>query len=530
MLIDDSKTKQHTAKERYETLKEKRIQYLDRARICSELTIPALIPEEGFNHTSELYTPFQSVGARGVNNLASKLLLLLLPPNSPFFRLSISGKAKQELEENRELQSEVEKSLQRIEKEVQNKIEEKAMRVSVFTALKHLIVGGNVLTYLPKETSMKVFPLTQYVCTRDSSDELLEIVIKEIITPLSLDVDIREQVISDPDYKEDEECELYTHIYKLDSDKFYICQEVKGIKIPKSIGTFTKDNMPYQCLRMVRVEGEDYGRGYVEEFLGDLKSLEGLSQSLVESAAASSKVVFMIRPNSVTKKRDLALTRNGDIITGSKDDVSVLQTDKQYDLRVVQESIRVLEERMSFAFLLHTAIQRDAERVTAQEIRYMAEQLETSMGGIYSLLSVEFQLPLVKLLMKRMSQSKEIPSLPKGSVKPTIITGIEALGRGNDLQKLREFIGEFVALAQVNPDIIQTLNPSDLIKRIATGLGIETDGLIKSQEELQAEQMAQQEQMMQDQMMNAAQDTVAKSVPGVANNITKGMMNNGRTS
>ena len=59
-----------------------------------------------------------------------------------------------------------------------------------------------------------------------------------------------------------------------------------------------------------------------------------MSQALVESAAASSKVVFMIRPNSVTKKRDLALTRNGDIITGSRDDVTVLQTDKQYDLRV----------------------------------------------------------------------------------------------------------------------------------------------------------------------------------------------------
>ena len=63
----------------------------------------------------------------------------------------------------------------------------------------------------------------------------------------------------------------------------------------------------------------------------------------------------MIRPNSY-KKRDLALTRNGDIITGSRDDVSVLQTDKQYDLRVVQESIKALEERMSFAFLLHTTI------------------------------------------------------------------------------------------------------------------------------------------------------------------------------
>ena len=39
-------------------LKEKREQYLDRARECSELTIPALIPEDGFHYTSELYTPF----------------------------------------------------------------------------------------------------------------------------------------------------------------------------------------------------------------------------------------------------------------------------------------------------------------------------------------------------------------------------------------------------------------------------------------------------------------------------------------
>ena len=128
-----------------------------------------------------------------------------------------------------------------------------------------------------------------------------------------------------------------------------------------------------------------------------------------------------------------------------------------------------------------------------------------------------------------MSQNKEIPSLPKGSVKPTIITGIEALGRGNDLQKLREFIAEFVQLAQVNPQVMQTLNPSDLIKRIATGLGIETEGLIKSPEQLHAEMMAQQDQQMQEQMMGAATDTVAKAVPVIANNITKGMMN-GRPS
>jgi hypothetical protein len=265
---------------------------------------------------------------------------------------------------------------------------------------------------------------------------------------------------------------------------------------------------------MVRVDNEDYGRGYVEEFLGDLKSLEGLSQALVESAAASSKVVFMVRPNSVTRKKDLAQTRNGDIITGSSDDVAVLQAQKQYDLQVVERSISKLEERMSYAFLLNTAIQRDAERVTAQEIRYMAQQLETAMGGIYSLLSQEFQLPLVTILMKRMSQANEIPSLPKGSVKPTIITGVEALGRGNDLQKLREFVAEIANLAQVNPQIVQSLNTQDLIKRIATGLGIDTEGLVKSEEDIMAEQEEMAQQMQNQQMMQMAEKAIAPAVNG----------------
>src|SRR6056300_375430 len=311
-----------------------------------------------------------------------------------------------------------------------------------------------------------------------------------------------------------DEIDLYTKVCLIGKDKYYVCQEANEYKLPESEGYYNKDNMPWQVLRMVRQDNEDYGRGYVEEYLGDLKSLEGLSQALVESAAASSKVVFMVRPNSVTRKKDLAQTRNGDIITGSSDDVAVLQAQKQYDLQVVERSIAKLEERMSYAFLLNTAIQRDAERVTAQEIRYMAQQLETAMGGIYSLLSQEFQLPLVTILMKRMSQANEIPSLPKNSVKPTIITGVEALGRGNDLQKLREFVAEIANLAQVNPAVVQSLNAQDLIKRIATGLGIDTEGLVKSEEQLAQEQAEQEEQMQNQQMMQMAEKAIAPAVQG----------------
>ena len=84
---------------------------------------------------------------------------------------------------------------------------------------------------------MRVFPITHYVCNRDASGNILEIVIKESISPLSLDSEVRNMVVQDADYKKDEDVELYTHIYKLADGKFYICQEVNGIKLPDSIGT-----------------------------------------------------------------------------------------------------------------------------------------------------------------------------------------------------------------------------------------------------------------------------------------------------
>ena len=74
---------------RYSQLESDRDSFLERAREAAELTIPYLMPPEGHTGSTVYKTPFQGIGARGVNNLASKLLLSLVLPNSPFFRLSI---------------------------------------------------------------------------------------------------------------------------------------------------------------------------------------------------------------------------------------------------------------------------------------------------------------------------------------------------------------------------------------------------------------------------------------------------------
>ena len=96
--------------------------------------------------------------------------------------------------------------------------------------------------------------------------------------------------------------------------------------------------------------------------------------------------------------------------------------------------------------------------------------------------------------MDKMSKSKRLPQIPKDIVKPTIVTGVEALGRGNDLNRLDMFLAG--ANQIVGPQAVnQYLNVSDYFKRRATALGIETEGLIKSEEEIQ--QAMQQQQMME---------------------------------
>jgi hypothetical protein len=502
----------NTCKQRYNKLASGREIYLDRARECSELTIPSLIPPEGFSASTDLYQPFQSVGARGLNNLASKLLLLLFPPNSPFLRLAMDNKTKAELDGEGELRAEIEQGLAGVEREIASEIETSSIRVPIFEALKHLITSGNILLHLPKKGGVRVFPLSSYVIKRDPAGNALEIIVEEKISPKVLP-DNLEGI----DYEKDEDLIIHTKITRESDDFFNVYQEVEGQIVPNSEGRYKKELLPWLPLRMIAIDGEDYGRSYVEEYLGDLKSLEGLMESLVGSAAASAKVVFLVRPNATLRKRDLATSKNGDVLIGDRDDVGALQTDKYPDMRVVLETIQRIEERLAYAFLLNTAIQRQAERVTAEEIRFMAQELEAALGGVYSILSQELQLPMVNIIMDRLASSKRIPKLPKGTVTPVIVTGIEALGRGNDLNKIRGFIQDIVSLAQAEPSTIQRIDFGDLVTRLATGHGIDTIGLVKTEEQMQAEQQAMMEQQQQ-QMMT---QTMMDSAPNVAQEYAK---------
>jgi hypothetical protein len=482
------------AKVRYNQLSSDRHQFLDTAVECSELTLPHLIVDDlqtRQNH-KRLKTPWQSVGAKSVVTLAAKLMLALLPPQTTFFKLQVrDDKLGEELPA--EVRSELDLSFSKMERMVMDKIAASSDRVVVHQALKHLIVGGNALIFMGKD-GLKNFPLNRYVVSRDGNGYVCEIVTKELVNRklLGLEVTPNPHTVSSKN-DGDTDAEVYTYVRREDNGSWVWHQEVDDMIIDGSRSTAPADASPWLVLRFNSVDGEDYGRGRVEEFLGDLRSLEALSQALIEGSAAAAKVVFLVNPAASTKPATIAKAGNGAIVQGRPEDVSVVQVGKTADFATASQMAQQIERRLGEAFLLLNI--RQSERTTAEEVRLTQLELEQQLGGLFSLLTVEFLKPYLARTLMVMQRSGQLPKIPKDYVQPQIVAGVNALGRGQDRESLTAFIG---TIAQtLGPEaLMKFIDASEAIKRLAAAQGIDVLNLVKTPQQMQAE-MEQQQQMYQ---------------------------------
>ncbi len=475
-----------TAKSRYDNLSSDRSQFLTEAEDATKLTLPYLIRghEDYQKGMKQLKTPWQSVGAKGVVALASKLSLSLVPPQTSFFKLQLDESQLGE-EFGPEVKSELDLSFAKIERTILDAIAASDDRVVIHQALQHLVVGGNALIFMGKE-GLKLYPLNRYVIERDGNGNVIEIITKERINkdliPNYYDI-VPKKMITD-DEEEEEECDVYTHC-KRDNNRFVWHQEVHDKRIPGTNGKSPVDSTPWLPLRFNTVDGEAYGRGRVGQFIGDLKSLEALSQAIVEGSAAAAKVVFTVSPSSTTKPQTLAAAGNGAIVQGRPDDIGVIQVGKTADFATALQHMATLEKRLNEAFLILSV--RQSERTTAEEVRMTQMELEQQLGGLFGLLTIEFLVPYLNRKLSIFQKTGEIPRIPKGMVKPIIVAGINQLGRGQDVQALGGFLG---TIAQtMGPEAITTyINPEEVIKRLAAAQGIDVLNLVKSMQEVQQEQ------------------------------------------
>jgi len=502
-----------SAASRYARLASDRTIFLDTARDCAALSLPYLLTPTGVVNGQKLPTPWQSMGAKGVNVMASKLMLSLFPVNATFFKLQVNdGKLSLDPNLSAAVKSEIDLSLSKMERVVMQNIAESQDRVILHQAMKHVIVTGNVLIYMGSN-GVKLYPLDRYVVVRDGEGSPTEIVTVESIDRQFLPAEFQlEQARNVNDVADNTstassdvtvgegEAAVYTWA-KLKDGQWRWRQEVDGKILPDSYGKAPKTTTPWLPLRFNVVDGEDYGRGRIEEFLGDLKSLEGLMQAMVEGSAAAAKVVFLVSPAATVKPSTLAKAGNGAIIQGRAEDVTAVQVSKQADFSSAYQMIQSLTQRLSEAFLIMTV--RQSERTTSTEIMATQQELNEQLGGIYGNLATELVRPYLQRKLFTLQRSKELPQLPKGIVFPTIIAGLEGIGRGQDRESLILFL-QTVSQALGPETMAQYIDPEEAVKRLAAAQGIDTLKLVKTADQRQQEKQQAQQMNMSTSLMGQA--------------------------
>lgn len=529
-----------SAAARYKELQRKREPYERRAKECARFTIPSVYTaQEGERSTAEtkIITPYQGVGAEGCSALASKLLLALLPPNTPPFRLRASDQVQQKAlqeEEGKTALTLMDKAFARIEQTTQDYIEACGDRPAMFEVFLQLLIAGNALVYLQPDAPLRWFKLPYYTVYRKPNGEAQEIIARELVHRDDLPEKAREALrereesgpgpqtgrtetwpgaqTRDEPGEEGRELTLYTYVRR-GRNKWETWQECRGLRLEGTYGTYPLDKCPWLPLRMYRADGEHYGRSYVETYLGELKSLEGLARAILEGAAASAKLLLFCNPNGTVRAKDLESAPNGKVLTGNATDVTTLSLEKHGDFSVALKKGEQIEQRLRKAFLLVEGVRRDAERVTAQEIREVAQELETTMGGVYSILSQDFGYPYSTVKLHQLTRMGRVPRLPAKSVHLSLVAGLEALGRGNDLNKLQSFLA---AIQGVPPEAqAQYINWADYLSRAANACGLNSDGLVKDEEALAAEQAAAQEEAVNQQMLSTGIGAAGKALGNI---------------
>ena len=508
---ENDPTPKGSAANRYSQGRSYREPFLTRARLNASLTDASLFTYDdidvGGGAGGDLQHPWTSLGAYLINNISSKLVLALFPVGLSFVRFEASRKVLAgllDLEETQrgEAKTAIAKGLSVVERELVLAVAADGDHTVQTLTARRLIVGGNHGQEQLPDGRIRGIPLDRYVTFRDKKGDLIEFVVEDPVAWETLPDDIKEMItakghsgMETPAKSHEKTIRIYTRGRRLDeAGRWEVYEEVWGEEVPGSRATFDKDAMPFSFLGINFLEGEHYSRAYVDSYISDLQMFDGLSEVVFEGSAAAALLFRLVRPGSSVSKKALAEARNGAVITGEKDDVHTLDANKQADFQAANNQKTEAAERLARAFLLNSTVQRQGDRVTREEIRFVAQELQDVLGGVYATLTTSWQAPYAEKKLRRLQQAGRVTKFPRDQVEVTILTGAAALGRNSELANLDAFV--LGGQAQGAPPA--PVNWSEYYARRAVLLGIDAEGLILTKDEVMAEQQqAQQAALVQ---------------------------------
>ena len=415
------------------------------------------------------------------------------------------GNAEKAKEQVSKAMLELESTLADAEKSADEYMNMVMYRPQAINVAKNLIITGNAMIYHPEKRTPQVYNLRDYCVCRDLSGEVIEIMTLECKAYETFHPAVQEQLRlggkltrEGHRYEDKSEVKIYTQVKLEDDGKFHVYQQADTIDLDTNGISYPKNKLPWIPLAWNLVRGEDYGRGQVADYAGAFHAINVLTGSLLNIVAVMGDIKFLVNPASHVDIEGLNKGAPGSYHAGKKDDVSVVETNKLQDAQFIYSMIERYEKQISQAFLLMAAMQRNAERVTAEEIRRDAQELETAVGGIYSRLAATWQTPTAYVVLDQSG----FDGLDDGIV-PRVVTGMDSLSRAGEMDNLRMFFLDLQMLNTVPEPVLAGIDVPGLMKTIGTNRQVDYKQFTKTADQIAADQQAAIEQQKQLEMNKA---------------------------
>ena len=490
--------------QRWNTLDSQRGEFKTRCEEYASWTLPYIFSPEHFENT-ELQGPTDSIGARATNHLSNKIVQTLFLPQSPFFRITVTQATKDDLVERSgeegatEALAKVEQALANAERAAISLMDKSGYRTAATLATKSLIITGNSLIFYPEKGKVQVYNLRDYCVVRDLDGVPIEIMTKDCKAFETFSEEVQDKLRERRGERKkgaQEKVHIYTQI-KLNNDgKYHVKQAADDVMLDTK-ASYPKEVLPWTVLSWNLVRGENYGRGLVEDFSGAFHSIAVLTNALVTGAAIAADIKFLVDPASMLDVEELNKAKSGTYHIGKEGDITCPQLMKQLDFQLAQALMERFEREISQAFLMAQGTTRNAERVTALEIRRDALELEQSLGGIYSHLAEEWQEPAARILLDRIDFN-----LNGDVFSAQIVTGMDTLARTGDLDNIQMFFQDLAMINNIPEEYRGVIDPFKMVQVVGTARGVDYLKFMKSQGQVQQEQ---QQMMQQQQQMVAAE-------------------------
>lgn len=462
-------------------------------------TIPSAFPRDftsiGSNEMKRnmpIENDYQSMGAILVNYLAAKLTKILFPITQSFFKINPSDQlnaiAKQVFAAK---EDEIRSKLVDLENRACKQLYVNASYAQLIQALRYLIITGNCLIKrLNGKTT--IYSLHNYTVRRDNEGTVLDMILREQHTYGSLPVEIQ-SLVDTTNKQEQDTVTVWTRIKRNVVDLgngrkhvfFEVSQQVDG----KDVGTpskYPEHLCPFIPVVWNHVNGDSYGRGHVEDHAGDFAKLSDLSRALTIYEIDACKVINLVKPGAVIDIDSMNDAENGEWVQADPQAVAKHEGGDYAKIQQLIADLQIIYGRLSTAFM-YAGNTRDAERVTAEEIRQNAQEAEQALGGVYSQLSLGMHLPLSYILTQEV-EPMFITGVVANEFQLEVITGLNALGRSSEIQQLFLAIQELAAMVPALKQISQRFDTEQIVDMVLQSHGVNLNDVMLTPEELKQQQ------------------------------------------